>query len=166
MFDKLKEKMHSNEPGVDTVDGMDPVSMGLHHDGPYDAALPSENRNPKTAPMGAFTEAAQRRASVDRPEPTVVATDGYEPAEDLLEGEQPGLGDSLDGVPASRAAQREIGREEEEQREAHESHHHHHKHHHLPELNRDHHNVDNVQGEKKFEGVNEQTQPLRDDRDL
>lgn len=51
----------------------------------------------------------------------------------------------MDDGPALRAAQRDIGRDEEQQRLANEKNHHHHKHHDLPELNKDYKNVDNVQ---------------------
>lgn len=40
-------------PGADSIDRLDPAVGGIayHHEGPYDAALLSRNRNPKTAPL-------------------------------------------------------------------------------------------------------------------
>ena len=43
-------------PGADMIDRLDPAVGGIayHHEGPYDAALMSRNRNPKHAPLGAL----------------------------------------------------------------------------------------------------------------
>jgi hypothetical protein len=43
-------------PGADSIDKLDPAVGGIayHHEGPYDAALLSRNRDPKTAPVGAL----------------------------------------------------------------------------------------------------------------
>lgn len=43
-------------PGADSIDRLDPAIGGIayHHEGPYDAALMSRNRDPKNAPIGAL----------------------------------------------------------------------------------------------------------------
>ncbi|KAK5172201.1 uncharacterized protein LTR77_003839 [Saxophila tyrrhenica] len=48
-------------PGADSIDKLDPAVGGIayHHEGPYDAALMSRNRNPKTAPLGAVENTNQ-----------------------------------------------------------------------------------------------------------
>ena len=45
-------------PGADSIDKLDPAVGGIayHHEGPYDAALLSRNRNPKHAPLGAVKD--------------------------------------------------------------------------------------------------------------
>ncbi|KAK3706294.1 hypothetical protein LTR37_012809 [Vermiconidia calcicola] len=56
---KAHRSPHLNKrsmPGADMVDRLDPAIGGraYHHEGPYDAALMSRNRDPKTAPLGAI----------------------------------------------------------------------------------------------------------------
>lgn len=45
-------------PGADSIDRLDPAVGGraYHHEGPYDAALLSRNRNPKYAPLDALKD--------------------------------------------------------------------------------------------------------------
>lgn len=45
-------------PGADTIDRLDPAIGGraYHHEGPYDAALLSRNRDPKNAPLAALED--------------------------------------------------------------------------------------------------------------
>ena len=45
-------------PGADQIDRLDPAIGGraYHHEGPYDAALLSRNRDPKTAPLHALDD--------------------------------------------------------------------------------------------------------------
>jgi hypothetical protein len=58
---KAARSPHLNKrqlPGPDTIDRLDPAIAGIpyHHEGPYDAALMSRNRDPKNAPIAALQE--------------------------------------------------------------------------------------------------------------
>lgn len=72
-------------PGADSIDRLDPAVGGIayHHEGPYDAALLSRNRNPKNAPLGAL-ETSNQEALKATPQENI---------KDALERHKP-----LDGV--------------------------------------------------------------------
>ncbi|KAI0397397.1 hypothetical protein F5Y17DRAFT_371594 [Xylariaceae sp. FL0594] len=55
---KSKSRSHRAPPDtIDALDNIDPLNSGpYHHEGPYDAALPSRNRDPRTAPLEAVRE--------------------------------------------------------------------------------------------------------------
>ncbi|KAI3324472.1 hypothetical protein HD806DRAFT_46758 [Xylariaceae sp. AK1471] len=46
----------SSIPHPDRIDALDNVTGIYHHDGPYDAALASRNKDPRTAPLAAVKE--------------------------------------------------------------------------------------------------------------
>ena len=72
-------------PGADSIDRLDPAIGGraYHHDGPYDAALMSRNRDPKFAPINAL-ETSNAEALKATPQENI---------KDAVERHQP-----LDGV--------------------------------------------------------------------
>jgi hypothetical protein len=59
-------------PGADSIDRLDPAIGGVayHHEGPYDAALLSRNRDPKNAPLGAL-EASNAEALKATPQENI-----------------------------------------------------------------------------------------------
>ena len=85
---KAYRSQHLNKrslPGADLIDRLDPAIGGrsYHHEGPYDAALMSRNRDPKTAPLAAI-QASNEEALKATPKENI---------KDAVERHQP-----LDGV--------------------------------------------------------------------
>ncbi|KAK9448744.1 Pal1 cell morphology protein-domain-containing protein [Limtongia smithiae] len=124
-------KKHSSKRSVnlDKIDKLDVTGIfgtGFHHDGPFDACIPSRNKNNSKAPMLAFPKDSENnslappRYMADNPkmsQAVALAIEGingtssvqFDPVQkaDPVHGEVSlGLGSStfLEGTPASRAA--------------------------------------------------------------
>lgn len=125
-------KPRVEDADVDKIDSLDPVGMGLHHDGPYDAAMPSENRNRATAPMAAFSHEVQSEVNVPKEKFAVFDTEDGMDYNPVYGNPLEGLGQTtfLEGAPAPKAAQEDVIEEHKEFDDAHQHHHPHHHHDH------------------------------------
>lgn len=74
-------------PGADQIDRLDPAVGGraYHHEGPYDAALMSRNRDPKTAPLNAL-ETSNKEALKATPQENIKnAVDRHQPLDGVAD---------------------------------------------------------------------------------
>lgn len=74
-------------PGADQIDRLDPAIGGraYHHEGPYDAALMSRNRDPKTAPIHALDESNKEALKATPQENIKNAVDRHQPLEGVAD---------------------------------------------------------------------------------
>ncbi|GAB7341585.1 hypothetical protein MBLNU457_7792t1 [Dothideomycetes sp. NU457] len=81
---KAARSPHLNKrhlPGADSIDKLDPTinKVPYHHEGPYDAALLSRNRDSQTAPIAALAESNREALKAVAPENIKDSLDKHKP---------------------------------------------------------------------------------------
>lgn len=74
-------------PGADQIDRLDPAIGGraYHHEGPYDAALLSRNRDPKNAPINALDESNREALKATPAENVKNAIERHQPLDGVAD---------------------------------------------------------------------------------